>query len=118
VLRVRAHAVALVVALVAAACGTPGAKAPPPPEEPVGEVEVTVDPLTVYPMEPSERATEPGFTYCCGNGRFKIEIDCREMLKRCYQRTGAGWKATYGRHCKRALGEACYLESCTARCTR
>jgi hypothetical protein len=59
---------------------------------------------------------EPGFTHCCGSERYRIEIECGEMLKRCYENHGGLWRQTYGRHCKEQLGEACYLEECDAKC--
>ena len=59
---------------------------------------------------------EAGFTHCCGSERYRIEIECGEMLKRCYENKGGTWRQTYGRHCKEQLGEACYLEECDAKC--
>jgi hypothetical protein len=59
---------------------------------------------------------EAGFTPCCGTERYRIEIECGEMLKRCYENKGGIWRQTYGRHCKAELGEACYLEDCDAKC--
>jgi hypothetical protein len=59
---------------------------------------------------------ESGFTHCCGSARYRMEIECGEMLKRCYEYSGGGWHQTYGRHCKEQLGEACYLEDCDAKC--
>jgi hypothetical protein len=82
--------------------------APPPPAEPAARAEAPA-----VSMGPSE----PGFQFCCGDGAFKIEIACRDMIKRCYEKDAGGdWDATYGRHCKRRLGEGCYLSSCDARC--
>ena len=59
---------------------------------------------------------EVGFTPCCGSARYRIEIECGEMLKRCYEYQGGSWRQTYGRHCKEQLGEGCYLEDCDAKC--
>ncbi len=59
---------------------------------------------------------EPGFTNCCGTERYRMEIECGEMLKRCYENQSGIWRQTYGRHCKEQLGEACYLEDCDAKC--
>ena len=59
---------------------------------------------------------ETGFTHCCGSERYRIEIECGEMLKRCYENKGGRWRQTYGRHCKETLGEACYLEDCDSKC--
>jgi hypothetical protein len=61
-------------------------------------------------------AVEPGFTPCCGSARYRMEIECGEMLKRCYEYKNGGWKQTYGRHCKEQLGESCYLEDCDSKC--
>jgi hypothetical protein len=62
-------------------------------------------------------ATEPGFTYCCGNADFKLEIECGIRLKRCYtRRPGGGWEHTFGRYCKQELGDACYMSACEQRC--
>jgi hypothetical protein len=119
---------ALLVALVG--CGGRSAEpAPPEPapavaavEPPAPVVAVAVDPLLVSWRDPDPaRASamgpsQPGFSFCCGDGRLKIEIACADMLKRCYERRGSRWRATYGRHCKRALGEDCYLQDCDARC--
>jgi hypothetical protein len=88
------------------------AVAPPPPAAPPPEVAAPRTLDSGEGMGPSP----PGFTFCCGRGSYKIEIDCREMLKRCYERRGRRWQATYGRHCKRVLGESCYLDQCSERC--
>jgi hypothetical protein len=114
----------LVVAGLALGCATPRRDPPPPPgpAPEVGQVTVDVEPLIVTWREPDRALaarmgpSEPGFTFCCGERELKMEIDCSEMIKRCYERADSGWRATYGRHCKRALGEACYLELCDARC--
>jgi hypothetical protein len=108
--------------LLATALGCAARSTPPPPAEPEsGPVAVTVEPMVVSwrdePARAAEHApSEPGFTFCCGDGRYKLEIDCSDMLKRCYERRDGGWAATYGRHCKTSLGEACYLDDCDARC--
>lgn len=111
-------------------CARPAAEPPPPaapPPAPVEPseprvVEVTVDPMVTTWRELDQAKlsamgpSQPGFVFCCGDGNLKIEIACDDMIKRCYEKRGARWRATYGRHCKSALGEACYLEECEARC--
>lgn len=61
-------------------------------------------------------AVDPGFTHCCGDLHYKMEVDCGDRLKRCYVREGGEWKQTYGRHCKSQLGSACYLHLCDDAC--
>jgi len=88
---------------------------PPPGAEPsptwaAASVPAAAEPAVV--MAP----VEAGFTHCCGSERYRIEIECGEMLKRCYENKGGRWRQTYGRHCKETLGEACYLEDCDSKC--
>jgi hypothetical protein len=61
-------------------------------------------------------AIEGGFTHCCGDADYKLEIDCADNLLRCYEKTDQGWKYTYGRLCKQNLGSACYLNGCDDAC--
>jgi hypothetical protein len=71
------------------------------------------------PAEPAVAMVAPveaGFTFCCGSDHFRMEIECGEMLKRCYEHKGGTWRQTYGRHCKEQLGESCYLELCDSKC--
>jgi hypothetical protein len=67
-------------------------------------------------MQATVSSPEPGFLFCCGGARFKLEIDCDQRLMRCYEKRGQGWAQTFGRHCKRALAPDCYLHTCDARC--
>ena len=55
---------------------------------------------------------EPGFSHCCGDSEYMMEVDCSEMLMRCYERKRGRWKQTYGKHCKKTLGQECYLHTC------
>jgi hypothetical protein len=101
-----------IAALLLVAC--PGAKAPPPaPPEPAPAIEPIAEPA---PSPALVQAVEAGFTHCCGNSSFRIEIDCGQMVKRCYSNETGDWRQTYGRHCRRTLGESCYLEDCDAKC--
>jgi hypothetical protein len=97
--------------------GCPGSAQP---AAPVAQPEPSIE-SPGPPAEPaaatSGEAVEAGFTHCCGNSVYRIEISCDGMVKRCYAKSGGGgWKQTYGRHCLRSLGEACYLEDCDAKC--
>lgn len=98
-----------------AACPAQTAPPPPaaPPPAPVPEPEPTPAPAPA-PVLPA--AVEAGFTHCCGNDEYRIEIDCGGMVKRCYQSKHGDWKQTYGRHCLKALGQDCYLAECDSRC--
>lgn len=60
--------------------------------------------------------TDPGFTHCCGDEGYMMEMDCSERLMRCYENRGTHWKQTYGKHCKRNLDQECYLQTCNAIC--
>ena len=63
------------------------------------------------------RATEVGFTHCCGSEQYKLEIDCGEMVMRCYRRSTDGhWRFTYGRLCHEHLGDSCYPSGCEDAC--
>lgn len=62
------------------------------------------------------RGTDPGFTHCCGNSNYMMEMDCNERLMRCYAHKGSKWRQTYGKHCKRALDQVCYLATCNVVC--
>lgn len=59
---------------------------------------------------------ESGFAHCCGNDQYRMEIECSEGLLRCYQWTGGRWKQTYGKHCKSALDQQCYEQTCARVC--
>jgi hypothetical protein len=75
--------------------------------------------IEVYPLEvipPIAAPDHEGFTYCCGNSDFKLAIQCNDGIKRCYEQTDTGWSQTYGRHCKKWLGETCYLQTCERVC--
>ncbi|HTE54914.1 MAG TPA: hypothetical protein VK698_28870 [Kofleriaceae bacterium] len=109
---------AAVVAAALALIACPAQQGGPPPAEPAG-----ADPSPAWasggPAASPAVALAPveaGFTNCCGTERYRIEIECGEMLKRCYENQGGTWRQTYGRHCKENLGEACYLEDCDAKC--
>ncbi len=113
-------AAALLAAAVLGLLACPSQQAGgPPPAAPSGP-EPPPDWLT-RPDAPVQQAVvmspvEAGFTHCCGSERYRIEIECGEMLKRCYENKGGTWRQTYGRHCKEQLGEGCYLEECDAKC--
>jgi hypothetical protein len=99
---------------VLAACPAQTAPTPqPPPPAPAPEPEPAPAPA---PAAALPQAVESGFTHCCGNDQFRIEIDCRGMMKRCYESRRGEWKQTYGRHCLKSLGEDCYLSECDSRC--
>jgi len=51
-----------------------------------------------------------------GATSYRIEIDCSQMMKRCYTNETGTWQQTYGRHCRASLGESCYLADCDAKC--
>lgn len=89
----------------------PPPAAPPPAPTPMPEPAPAPAPAPVLPS-----AVEPGFTHCCGNDQFRIEIECGQMVKRCYESKQGGWKQTYGRHCLKSLGQDCYLSECDSRC--
>ena len=63
-----------------------------------------------------KRGTEPGFMHCCGDESYMMEMNCSDRLMRCYAHRGNRWKQTYGKQCKRALSQECYLETCSALC--
>lgn len=71
-------------------------------------------PPKVDDIAPTE--SEPEFTYCCGNASYKLEIECEAGLMRCYVYRDEGWHYTYGRHCKKHLGQICYLNGCDDKC--
>ncbi len=105
---------ALLVALAIGAAACPGAQAPPPaPPEPAPQPIATPAPDT---EQAAITPVEAGFVHCCGNGSYRIEIDCSQMMKRCYTSETGTWHQTYGRHCRASLGESCYLEDCEANC--
>lgn len=102
-------------ALALAACPMQGG---PPPSAPPGS-----DPSPSWSSGTSPEAPglalapiEAGFTNCCSTDQYRIEIECGEMLKRCYENQNGVWRQTYGRHCKEHLGQSCYLEDCDAKC--
>ncbi len=105
---------ALFIAVVVVCAACPGSKAPPPAPPPpaptpVPEPAPAPEPQAVAPIE-------AGFVNCCGNGSYRIEIDCNQMMKRCYTNETGTWRQTYGRHCRASLGESCYLQDCDAKC--
>jgi len=77
-----------------------------------------LDPTRLPPKDsdivPTE--SEPESTYCCGNSLYKLEIVCEAGLMRCYERRDGAWHYTYGRHCKKNLGQVCYLSGCDDKC--
>jgi hypothetical protein len=95
-------------------------RTPPPPEPAPVAPEPEPTPRTVELEDGSyiqiAPGLEPGFTHCCGDSQYMMEIDCSERLMRCYQKGSAGWKQTYGKHCKSALGQGCYLHACNDVC--
>ncbi|HLU66170.1 MAG TPA: hypothetical protein VKZ63_07830 [Kofleriaceae bacterium] len=105
-------ALVIAVALVAAC---PGASPTPPgPAAPIAAPGAAPAPAVEQPTE--VQAVEAGFTHCCGNASYRIEIECGNMVKRCYSSETGAWRQTYGRHCLASLGEACYLQDCDAKC--
>jgi len=94
--------------------GTQAVEVPAKPaqHEPV----LSDDQLMPKESEIAPTQAEPGFTYCCGDEAFKLQIVCEEGLMRCYEHREGRWHYTYGRHCKRNLGEACYLHGCDDKC--
>ena len=88
----------------------------PPPSGPEPEPDWLSRPEPAVEQATAMSPVEVGFTHCCGSERYRIEIECGEMLKRCYENKGGTWRQTYGRHCKEQLGEGCYLEECDAKC--
>lgn len=113
------RAVLAAAALAALALfGCPAQQVGPPPVGPDAPGEPGGPEEPGGSTEPSGASSpvEPGFTPCCGSARYRIEIECGEMLKRCYEFSGGRWRQTYGRHCKEQLGEGCYLENCDAKC--
>lgn len=86
--------------------------APPPPQAAAPEPAAAEPPVAFV----ATAAVEPGFVHCCGTLDIKMEVECGDRLKRCYVREDGEWKQTYGRHCKSALGSACYLHMCDDAC--
>ncbi len=72
----------------------------------------------IQTAEPARRAgLESGFTHCCGDVDYAMQVDCSDRLMRCYENdSAAGWQQTYGRNCKEALGQGCYEQGCLAVC--
>jgi hypothetical protein len=88
-----------------------GTAAPAPPPRAV------LAPRAVAPVVPAVRpGADFGFVHCCGNAFFQLDIRCDDQLMRCYESAGDGWIQTYGRHCERELGDACFLRGCDDRC--
>lgn len=83
-----------------------------PVEEPAPR-SVVLDDGSYVELVPGE---EVGMFHCCGDAIFKLEIDCNYNQLRCYERKRGGWKYTYGRLCKEALGPSCYLNGCDNVC--
>lgn len=59
---------------------------------------------------------ETRFKHCCGNLDFKMEVDCQDQLRRCYEYKNGSWTQTFGRRCKEELGELCYQKLCNEVC--
>jgi len=110
--RVSAGAALLAAAAVLLACPAQQG-GPPAPSAPLADPS---DSAAGADPSAAPTAVEPGFINCCGSARYRIEIECGEMLKRCYEREAGEWRQTYGRHCKEELGESCYLDGCDSRC--
>ena len=108
----------LAAAALALACSSRPPPRAPDPVPPGPEPEPSWLTEAAPGAEPAAAISpvESGFTHCCGSERYRIEIECGEMLKRCYEKKGSTWRQTYGRHCKEELGEACYLQDCDAKC--
>lgn len=122
----RQYGVYLLIALLvygAGACS--GSSASPTPTDP--EVMETSTTTTTTPKRRIVKledgsyveigpGLESGFAHCCGDDKFRIEIECSDGLIRCYQKKGKRWKQTYGRHCKSALDSQCYQQTCPRVC--
>jgi hypothetical protein len=108
-------AVALGAVAALAACPAQQAGGPPP-ADPVESAPVAEQAVAMASPVAAPDPVEAGFTHCCGTAQYRMEIECGEMLKRCYENAGGQWKQTYGRFCKEALSEGCYLEECDAKC--
>ncbi len=63
-----------------------------------------------------EPGLEVGFTHCCGDVEYVMQVDCSDRLMRCYANESDGWQQTYGRSCKEALGQGCYERGCVSVC--
>ena len=63
-----------------------------------------------------ESGLEPGFTHCCGDVDYVMQVDCSDRLMRCYSNEDHDWHQTYGRNCKEALGQGCYEQGCLSVC--
>lgn len=108
---------ALFVLAMMLCAGCPATGAPPPGAQQPAAGEPTASPsMAADPGAAQVQAVESGFTHCCGNASYRIEIQCGGMIKRCYSSEGGDWQQTYGRHCLSSLGEDCYLQDCDAKC--
>jgi hypothetical protein len=113
----RACAAALFLLAGVLLAGCPGSAAPPPgAQQPMAGPVAPEPAVAAEPVAAPVQAVESGFTHCCGNTSYRIEIQCGGMVKRCYSSDGGNWRQTYGRHCLSSLGEACYLQDCDAKC--
>lgn len=119
----RSFAITAAALLVAACTGGSGGPAPAP-EQPAVAVAEPARSGVAGPKEVAEEAVfvstpavEQGFTHCCGTLDYKMEVECGDRLKRCYIQEDGQWKQTYGRHCKRNLGDSCYLHLCDDACS-
>jgi hypothetical protein len=113
-MRAKTTGVLVLVALVHWSCGPTG-RTPATWDVPASQLN---RPESVTPIVPPIAMARPdGFTYCCGNAEFKMAISCDDGIKRCYESTPAGWRQTYGRHCKRTLGLTCNLTTCERMCS-
>lgn len=112
------HGLALALLVLGLACG--GHASPPSPQAEVASDDsqlssrtITLEDGVYLDIRPG---IEDGFTHCCGNAEYVMEMDCSDRLLRCYKRSGDSWKQTFGKHCRNALGEECYLQQCNTIC--
>jgi len=108
-----------VITLGVGACSGAGpgtaSEAPSPSAQPASRPS-GLDRLPPKTGEIVPNASEPDSIYCCGNSRYKLEIDCDAGLMRCYELVDGIWHYTYGRHCKKHLSPACYFSGCDDKC--
>jgi hypothetical protein len=114
-------AATVLVTVIAACAGSAATPAQPeatdPPATTVAATPTPATEVTAVALMSFRHPVESGFAPCCGNDSFRLDIRCRDRLMRCYEQNDvSGWKQTYGRHCKRALTEACYLDGCSNSC--
>lgn len=61
------------------------------------------------------KVVQKGFRFCCGDGKYRIDIRCSDRTKRCYKKVLGRWKWTYGQACK-AHSRVCFFSTCRQAC--